>query len=452
MRSSLAGLCLIPALTLAAQSPDLLSLDSIYHPTRKVAYFSNHPTRLQWTPDGALVEAKVEKGSASLWRVDPRTWEKKPLLDADRLRASLVAAGAKEEAASAALGKAQFTWREDRGALVLSVGDDLYLVDLKAGTANRLTNVPGSEDEATFSPDGSKVAFLRGNDLYAVDTATARETRLTTGGDETHFNGRLDWVYQEEVYGRGHFKAFWWSPDSKRLAFLSLDETKVPVYTLPDDRPFEQKLERARYPKAGDPNPIARLGLVDLDGRTTWMTDPYAGQETLLVQVGWTPAGKLLAAYQDRVQTWLDLRAFEGSGSTSLVREQSKAWQERLPLPLWLPDGGFIWESDRSGFHHLYRYGKDGRLLGAVTRGEWDVKAVHGFDPKSKRVFFDATERGPLGLDAYATSLDGKLTLLTGRPGTHHVRFNKDFSLFLDTWSDIRTAPQQSLHETSGKE
>jgi dipeptidyl-peptidase-4 len=328
-RSHLAALlsaCLVPALVAQEKLPDTLTLDSLFHPAKKVAYVGMPSTRLQWASDGTLVEAKVEKGSVALLRVDPRTWEKSPLLDADKLRSALVAAGASEDAAKGALGRGQFTWRDDRGALLLDIDEDLYLVDLKAASAKRLTNAPGSEDEATFSPDGSKVAFLRGNDLYVVDVATAKEARLTTGGDETHFNGRLDWVYQEEVYGRGDFKAFWWSPDSKRLAYLSLDETQVPVHTLPDDRAFKQKLEQARYPKAGDPNPIARLGLVDLDGKTTWTADPYAGQETLIVQVGWTPAGKLLAAFQDRVQTWLDLRTFEGLDSTSLIREQGKAW------------------------------------------------------------------------------------------------------------------------------
>ncbi len=449
MRRLALSLCLAPALIAQEGS---LSLDSLYHPTKKVAYTGAPMTRLQWASDGTLVEAKVEKGAVSLLRVDPRSWEKTPLLDADKLRGALVAAGAKEESAKAALSRGQFTWREDCGALLLDIEEDLYLVELKTASAKRLTQGPGSKDEPTFSPDGSKVAFLRDNDLYVVDIASAKETRLSTGGDETHFNGRLDWVYQEEVYGRGDYKAFWWSPDSKRLAYLSLDETKVPVHTLPDDRGFQQKLDRARYPQAGDPNPIARLGLVDLDGKTTWTADPYAGQETLIVQVGWTPAGRLIAAFQDRVQTWLDLRAFDGTSSTSLIREESKAWQERLPLPLWLPDGGFIWESDRSGFHHLYRYDKGAKLVAALTKGSWDVKSVHGFDPKSKQVFFDATERSPIGEDAYAAAVDGKLTRLTERAGTHRVRFNKDFSLFLDSCSDIRTPAQQSLCDAAGKQ
>jgi dipeptidyl-peptidase-4 len=442
--------CLLLAACLFGQGGERLSLEAVAHPTLKQPYAGMPTTRLDWLPDGALVQTKREGDQTALLRVDPTTWRTTPLIEAVKLQAALVAAGAPEAAAKAALGRATFTWAEGRGAFLLPLGGDLFHVDVKAATAKRLLG--GHPEEPAFSPDGSQVAYLRGNDLYRVDVATAKETRLTTGGSETVFNGRLDWVYQEEVYGRGSFRAFWWSPDSKRLAYLSLDETKVPVFTLMDDRFQPQKALKARYPKAGDPNPIARLGVVDLEGRTTWMDDAYPGQETLIVRVGWDPEGRLLANHQDRVQSWLDLRRYEGKTSVVLIHENGRAWQELLPLPLPLPDGGFLWESERSGHHHVYRYGKDGRLVGAVTAGDWDVKKVHGLGAKGKVLYIDATERSPIGLDTYRIGLDGKgLTRLTERPGTHRVRFNPAFTAFLDTWSDIHTPPQQSLHDGAGK-
>ncbi len=451
-----AFLLALPAL-LCGQTPGAITLEGLAHPQKRVAYVGNPTTRLEWAPDGSLVETKADKGQASLWRVDPQTWEKKPFFEGDRLVKALVAAGAKEGAASRAF-SAQPTWSPDRKACVVGIEEDLYYVDLAKAEAKRLTTTPGSEDEASFSPDGTKVAFLRGNDLYVVTVADAKETRLTTGGSETVFNGRLDWVYQEEVYGRGDFKAFWWSTDSSKLAYLSLDETQVPVFTLADDRSQPQKLLQARYPKAGDPNPITKLGVVDLQGHTTWMADPYAGKETLIVQVSWTPKGDLIAAYQDRVQTWLDLRRFTGTASTTLIREESKAWQERLPLPMWLPDGGFVWESDRSGFHHLYRYGKDGQLRNAITSGDWDVKHVHGVSADGKKVYFDATARSPIGLDTYVVPVEGMgkqgkdLKQLTQARGTHRVRWNKDFSLFLDTWSNAEMPAKQALFHAAGNQ
>ncbi len=449
LRAALA--CLTLASCLLGQGTERITLEALAHPTLKKTYAGLPATRLEWLPDGALLQTRREGTKVSLLRIDPMTWEAKPLFESDRLQTALLSAGAPEAATRTALERGSFTWSVDRSAFLLQVADDLFLVDLKGTATKRLAG--DKPEEPTFSPDGSQVAYLRGNDLYRMDLATAEETRLTTGGGETVFNGRLDWVYQEEVYGRANgSRAFWWSPDSKRIAYLSLDETKVPVFILMDDRNQPQKPLKARYPKAGDPNPSARLGVVDLAGRTTWMEDPYPGQQTLIVQVGWAPGGQLLAAHQNRIQSWLDLRRYEGATSKLVLHEESRAWQERLPLPHHLPDGGFLWESGRSGHHHIYRYGKQGNLVGPVTTGDWAVKQVHGVDATTLQVYFDATERSPIGQDAYRIGLDGKgLTRLTDRPGSHRLRFNATFSAFLDTWSDIHTPPQQTLHDASGK-
>ncbi len=472
LRSALLPLC-FPAL-LFAQGTWKLTLESLFHPSRKIQFLGAPATRLAWAPDGSLVQTERRNGKVALLRVNPRTWEKQPLFEADRLLAALKAVGAPEATASAALDQASFAWNESRSAFVVSIAEDLYLVDAKQVQARRLTNAPGSEDEPTFSPDGSHVAFLRGNDLYAVDTRTSQETRLTTGGSETVFNGRLDWVYQEEVYGRGSYRAFWWSPDSRRLAYISFDETRVPVYTLADDRSDPQTLLKARYPKAGDPNPDARLGVVDLVGATTWMKDPYPGQATLLVQVGWSPSGQLLASFQNRVQTWLDLRRFDGAESSPLIHEQGTAWQERLPLPRYLEDGRFLWESDRSGYRHLYLYSADAKPLKTVTHGPWCMEEVLGVDEAAKQVYFTATERSFTGLDAYrapyeeqadkspalkksknprkaiAVAAEPELVRITQAKGTHAVAFSPDFTLFLDSWSDASTPRQQFLCDGKG--
>src|SRR5205085_3022486 len=123
------------------------------------------------------------------------------------------------------------------------------------------TSAPGAEEEATFSPDGRQVAFVRNNNLFLVDVASQREQAVTTDGSNEILNGKLDWLYQEEIYGRGRFRGYWWSPDSTRIAFLQLDERPVPEYTVADEIPYHPALEVTDYPKAGDPNPIVKLGL-----------------------------------------------------------------------------------------------------------------------------------------------------------------------------------------------
>lgn len=437
-----------------------LSLEALYHPTRKVDYLPA-PPRYAWLPGDQLLETRVEKGQATLTRVDARSGERKPFLGADAVADALVKQGAPEAEAKRALMRP--AWNEAMDAFVASLGGDFYLVRIQPLEARRLTRDGRPKDEPLFSPDGKKVAFLRANDLHALELESGVEIRLTRDGAEERLNGRLDWVYEEEIYDRGNKRAFWWSPDSRMLAFLQLDISKVPTHVLMDDRSQPQKQVPLRYPKAGDPNPVARLGRVDLQGTLAWMENPYPGQETLIVQVGWDPKNRLVAAFQDRIQSWLELWRFQGTKGASLLREQGKAWQDRLPLPRFLKDGSFLWLSDRSGFRHAYRHAEDGALLRQVTEGPWDVREIHGVeepakpkDAKKALLLFSGTERGPLGLDLYSVALEGKapnarLERLSARAGTHQVKFGKSLDLYLDQWSDATTPPTTAVLAREGK-
>ena len=456
MRLAVGLICLLPCLAHAAsgaQEPGRLTVESLYHPTLKVTYVEPLPARYTWRPDGTLLEERLEKGSlAELFTVTPGTWTAKPLLNRDQFCAALGAAGVERAAAESAF-KGTLTWNHGASAFLATAAKDLYLVTLNGvAHARLLCPLPGAKEAPTFSPDGAQVAYLRGNDLFVTEVATGRETRLTTGGGDNRYNGRLDWVYDEEVFGRGTTKAYWWSPDSRRVAFLSLDETRVPSFTLMDDRTQPQKPVTFRYPKAGDPNPVARLGVAHLDGAVVWMDDPYPGQDTLIVRVGWDPAGKLVASFQDRIQSWLECRRFEGTRSRSLVRENSKAWVEHLGVPRFLKDGGFLWLSARTGYHHLYRYDAQGHERGALTAGPWDVRTLHGVDEKTGRVYFDATQRNPIGLDGYSVNLEGGgLTRLTQAPGSHALTFNATYTAAMDRWSEVNTPGQILFLDQDGR-
>jgi dipeptidyl-peptidase-4 len=447
-------ICLSLVSCLLGQGTGRITLEGLAHPTQKQTYAGLPPTRLEWLPDGALLQVRQEGSQTDLLRVEPATGEARPLFEAGRIEAALVGAGMAEADAKAALGRGSFTWNDDHTAFLVEAAAQLFVVDLKRGTARHLTG--GRPEEPAFSPDGTQVAYLRGNDLYRVEVATARECRLTTGGSETLFNGRLDWVYQEEIYGRSRgASAFWWSPDSTRIAYLSLDDAKVPLFTLADDRTQPQKLLRAHYPKAGDPNPIVRLGVVDLQGHTTWTQETHPDQEILITRVSWDPLGRLLAQISDRTQTWLELHRFAAGGSTLLLREQDRAWQdaEHHGVPLFLKDGGFLWESDHTGHRHIYRYEADGRLKNAVTRGPWDVRRMHGLDEAKGLVYFDASEHSPIATHAYRIALDGRgLTRLTEARGSHRVRWNRTFSAFLDTWSNLEQPARQAIFDAAGRQ
>lgn len=452
------ALCTLLLAGTGVAADNLLTLEQIYHPEQKQNFEPSPLTRLSWDKQDRLVEAVVKDGKVQLFAVDIASWQKTPLaVDADLL-AWLQAAGIDSKAAESLAETLGGQMTPEQAIYVFSHNQDLWLLDRDQKTVRKLTDSPSvSEDEALLAPDNQKVAFLRGNDLYLITLADNREQALTRGGSDTRLNGRLDWVYQEELYGRGNFRAFWWAPDSAQIAYLSFDESKVPVFTLPGDHSQPQQLNQTRYPKAGDPNPIVTLGVVNLQGETRWLPSPYGDQETLIVQVGWTPNGELLASWQNREQTWLDLRRYDAAGNSAvMVRETSPAWVERLPLPTFLKDGGFVWESDRTGHRHLYRYDKRYKLRNAITKGNWDVREVLGVDDgpdsKSGKVYFTANERNALGNDAYVASLNGgKAQRLSEARGSHSIRWNKAWTHYLDSWSSLNEPPKQALFDASGK-
>ncbi|MFT7480532.1 MAG: dipeptidyl-peptidase-4 [Gammaproteobacteria bacterium] len=305
-----------------------------------------------------------------------------------------------------------------------------------------------------MSPDGRFVAFVMSNDLYVIDTESGVQRRVTESGSSEMFNGKLDWVYQEEIFGRGKFKAFAWSPDSRHVAFLSLDESPVHEFTVIDhieDGHRRVRPEITNYPKAGDPNPIVSVGIATAtDGTVVWLDlDAIAAQEPLVVRFDWTPKGEsLLFCVQDRLQTWADLNCADPSTGawTTWIHEDSESWVNRPSSPRWLEDGTFLWESERTGYNHLYRYSGQGELTGAVTAGEWAVRRVLELDEDQGSLWFNSTRDGAVNTNAYRIGLDGEgLTRLTEGDGTHSITFNGDRSLFLDRHSSLASPGEVRL-------
>jgi dipeptidyl-peptidase-4 len=310
------------------------------------------------------------------------------------------------------------------------------------------------------SPDGATLAFIRDYDLYVAGADGGEARALTTGGSREFLNGKLDWVYQEEVYGRGNFKAFWWSPSGKHIAYLALDESNVIDFTVVDHiekDTFQVKAEITRYPKVGDPNPITKVGIVDVaTGVTSWMDVSAYPEDFLAVRVDWTLDGSTcLVSVQDRVQTWAELVGVNpatGEAKT-WIREESPAWVER-PSPLrWLEDGSFLWASERTGYNHLYHYDGSGKLLGALTQGEWALGGVLELDEEAGSMRFTANEGGDINRNVYSINLDGTgFTRLTHGAGQHRLKYNDAGDLFLDEVHSLTEAPQVRLCKASDGE
>jgi len=329
----------------------------------------------------------------------------------------------------------------------------------RAGAAVRIPSQANVELEE-LAPDGQRLAWVEANDLMLFDLEGSRLTPVTTDGDSETFNGKLDWVYQEEVYGRGNFKAFWWSPSSSHVAFLRLDESEVYEFTLVDhieDGTFRVKPEVTNYPKAGDPNPTTMLGIASVDdGAVLWVDlSRYDGTEPLVVRVGWTPDGALaLYQVQDRIQTWLELVAVdpETGEQATWIREESESWVDVEGMPTFLEDGSFLWRSSRTGYRHLYHYSADGSLLRAVTSGDWRVNRVRHIDEERGLVWFSGTKDGAIDSNEYRVGLDGRgLRRLTSGRGYHSLSWNSERTHFIDRVSSLEDEGETRLCDADGK-
>jgi dipeptidyl-peptidase-4 len=442
----------------AQLAPRLLSVDAIYDPERRVDFAGAPPTNLRWIDDTAYLQSRRVGRGLEWLKVDALSGRASPLFDVSRMEAALAKLpDITPEQASALARSDDLVFNPSRTGALVTIDNDLYFYDFSSLSASRLTDAAGLEEEAGFSPDGRLVAFVRGNNLYAVDIGAGRERALTTDGGPQILNGKLDWLYQEEIYGRGRFRGYWWSPDSTRLAFLQLDERPVPEYTVVDDIPYRPNVEVTDYPKAGDANPLVRLGIARAAGGTLWVEQgSYVAADMLIVDVDWVPGGAGLAyQVQNREQTWLDLNVVETASGRSrrLLRETTPAWVNVNGSPIWLEDGSFLWFSERSGFKHVYHYRGDGTLVRPVTTGRWDVRSLHGVDETRGFVYFDAGTRRHIDTDIYRIDLDGAAqTRLSRTDGTHRANFNPSFTHYIGTWSDITTPTQVRLHSADGGE
>jgi dipeptidyl-peptidase 4 len=438
----------------------LLTIDDIFDPVQRVNFSGTPPGNLQWLRDGDYyLQSKTDPQTrmSQLLKVNARTGEATPFFDAARMEAALMKIqGMKAEDARKLARQSSYQLNPEQTAVLLNSQNDLIYYQLGSEGAVRLTNNPEEEFEEDFSPDGRAVSFVRHNNLFVVDIATGRERALTKDGGEKVFNGRLDWVYEEELYGRGNRRGYWWSPDSRQIAYLRLDESVVASFPVVDHIPRAQVLEETAYPLAGEPNPRAQLGIVSAEGGTTRWADvaKYQPNDFLIVRVSWSPdSRRVVYQAQNREQTFLDLNAVGASDgkSTTLFREQTKAWVEAVDNPRWLRDGSFLWKSERNGWMHLYHYAADGKLIRQVTDGRWEVRELDGVDERAGWIYFRGTEHSHIAEQLYRIKLDGTgMTRLSQTEGNHRASFNPPASLFIDYWSDINTPTQVRLFKADG--
>jgi dipeptidyl-peptidase-4 len=347
-------------------------------------------------------------------------------------------------------------WDPDGNRAVFTFGGDVFLVDRAGGRIERATDTDGAEKDPSFSPDGRVLVYTRQNDLYTLDLSTRTETRHTTGGCDSVYNGVLNWVYMEELFTRGDVRAHWWSPDGQRLAFLEIREGPVPVYPIVDQIPTRATYTLQRYPRPGDPNPVVRVGVVSVHGGEPTWTDVDTRDDSYIARVYWTGDSRAVAVEKiNRAQDRLTLLfADPATGKSRVVMEESSdTWvNASYARHYYEKKRQFLWGSERDGHAHLYLFKDDGSAIRQVTRGDWEVIDLDGVDEKKGRIFFTANQYGVLEQHLYQISDSGKdLKRLTQEEGTHRITMSPDFKYFIDMSSSHARPSHVSVHAASGK-
>ncbi len=334
---------------------------------------------------------------------------------------------------------------------------DYYYYSLGDKTLRLVADDAGT---AEVSPDGRSVGFERGGELYRFDFATGTETRLTHDASPGIFNGRFGWVYEEEF---GLAQAWTWSPDSRHIAFWQEDERGVPLFQMSDMSGQTAEYITLKYPKVGQTNPIMRIGVADVTtGALTWL-ETGEHPDSYIPRIYWTAEpGQLAVVWMNRAQNHLKLFFFDvKTGQRRLVMEERSDsyidaynFFEGISHHMMFPAGQkeFYWLSDRDGYRHIYRYGYDGRLLNQVTRGNWEVTNVHGFDARAKTIYYSSTEASPLERQLYRVGVDGRgKRRITTESGTHRIDMGPDTRYFINRWSNVSTPTQVVLRNQDGR-
>jgi dipeptidyl-peptidase-4 len=415
------------------------------------------PGAAVWAPDG---KAFVYRQGGALKLYDPATKAARDVIAGSQMNAL-------ENAAVKPPKDDRFDWENRRvreqpiqwepsgRELLYVTGGDLFLIHIDDGRWEQLTKTPVAERDPKLSPNGTMVAFRRGWDLYALDIAAGKETRLTTGGTETLRNGAVDWVYPEEL---SLGTAFWWSPDSKLIAYLQFDTSRERVYPHEDLLGTRAVFEPQRYPQAGENNPDVRLGLVAASGGPTrWLEIGDTRNSYLIPHAGWMPDSKnVYVVRTNRVQNRLELRSIgiESAMASTILTESDPYWINAPGEPRFLEDGKrFLWSSERDGFRHLYLCSIDGKETRQLTKGSWEVTALNAVDEAQGRVFYQSSEPSPVERHFYSVRLDGsQKKRLTAGAGAHTISMGQGGNYYLDTYSSLMSPPSTTLHSGDGAE
>lgn len=331
---------------------------------------------------------------------------------------------------------------------------DYYLYNIATKQLKKLFDF--QIQEPTFSPDGKKIAYAKENNLYVYDLASNQSAPITSDGKKNAIiNGITDWVYEEEF---AFVRAFDWSNDSKKVAYIRFDESQVPEFSMSIfHKDLYPTVETFKYPKAGEKNSVVSLHIYDVNASATKEVNLGKYNDFYIARMKWTNDANVLSAQiLNRHQDNLDVLFIDGNSGTAKVvlNEKDKAYVDVTDNLTFLKDNSFIWTSEKDGFNHIYLYDKNGKLKKQVTKGNWEVTNYYGFDQKNNTVFYQSVENGSINRDVYRIGLDGKNKLrLSKNVGTNGATFSPNFQYYINTFSSASQPTTYTLNEAkTGKQ
>ncbi|MDR5591950.1 S9 family peptidase [Christiangramia sp. SM2212] len=354
----------------------------------------------------------------------------------------------------------QFSNKEDKILLSTEVEsiyrrssrEIFYVYDVKSKELMKLSD--DKVQEASFSPDASKVAYVFENNIYILDLKSNKRTQVTKDGEiNSTINGITDWVYEEEF---AFVKAFEWNPTGNKIAYLKFDETEVPEFSMDlygkDLYPTQQVF---KYPKAGEANSKVSLHMFDLDSQNSEEIDlgkKYTQEEfsdLYIPRIKWTAEPMILSVQVlNRHQNNLDLIFVDAEDNEAelILNETDKAYVDITDNLTFLEDNSFIWTSEMDGYNHIYHYNEEGELLDQVTSGDWEVTNYYGYDKKSDRIYYQSTENGSVNRDVYSVKPNGKSKKrLTENTGKNSASFSADYTYFINSFTNTETPTVYTL-------
>ena len=425
------------------------------------------PENIKWSPDNtkfSFIQRDDTGEHGELWYVDPATGDKKILVPEVKLNAlAPPISRIKNEREKERLTRyhvAEYLWAPDSKHLLFNSQGQLWLYTIDNGTAVQVTSSPDPVNDPKFSPDGNHLSYVREHNLYVRPVDKGSERALTKDKDKNLLNGEVDWVYAEELAVRSNY---FWSPDSKDILFLQMDETPVPSYPIPDWLPVHANVDMQKYPQPGDPNPVVRLGMISASGgKVKWLSlsdDP----DIYIPRFGWVRDGLIWAEVLNRAQDKMELYFVDthsGRSHKMLTESEPGAWVNVNDDFQLLKSGDrFTWSSWRTGNTQLYLYSfdkqdplsADAKLEKQLTEGEFQVLELDSIDENAGRVYFTCNKNDPRQQQLYSVKLDGSdIQQVSQEPGAHESTFADNAQYYVDNFSAAQTPPRLSVCAAGG--